>query len=90
VRLSVNTISKGGYYKAGEEIPKDELSPVMRKYAVTVSEDGAARDYQKEIKRGADHTEPKRKLKVKGKRSKPMRPRAIVWGRRNRFDWPEG
>ena len=31
-RLSVNVISKGKYWKAGEEIPDEELSPNLLKY----------------------------------------------------------
>jgi hypothetical protein len=31
-RLSVNVISKGKYWKAGDEIPDEELSPNLLKY----------------------------------------------------------
>jgi hypothetical protein len=34
MRLSANVITKGRYYKAGEEIPDDLLSDALRKYAV--------------------------------------------------------
>ena len=44
MKLSVNVITKGRYFKAGEDVPDDLISDAMRKYAVTVSEDGDAVD----------------------------------------------
>ena len=44
MKLRANVITKGRYYKAGEDIPDDLLSNTMRKYAVTVSEDGDGMD----------------------------------------------
>jgi hypothetical protein len=35
MRLSASVISKGKYYKAGEEIPENLLSDALRKYEVT-------------------------------------------------------
>jgi hypothetical protein len=34
MRLTHNVITKGRYYKAGEEIPDEELSPNLLKYVV--------------------------------------------------------
>ena len=44
MRLRVHTIVGGRYYKAGENVPDEEVSPTIAKYAVTVSEDGDAAD----------------------------------------------
>jgi hypothetical protein len=44
VKLRVNYLSRGRYWTAGEEIPDEEVPPNIRKYAVTVSEDGDAAD----------------------------------------------
>ena len=44
MKLSANVITNGRYYKAGEDVPDDLISDAMRKYAVTVSEDGDAVD----------------------------------------------
>jgi hypothetical protein len=44
MKLKVNLISGGHYYKAGEDIPESELPTFASKYAVTVSEDGDAVD----------------------------------------------
>lgn len=44
MKLKVNLISNGKYFKAGEEVADDLISDAMRKYAVTVSEDGDAVD----------------------------------------------
>jgi hypothetical protein len=39
MKLSVNLVGRGRYWKAGEEIPDDEVPATIRKYAVTVTGD---------------------------------------------------
>jgi hypothetical protein len=34
VKLSVNVITAGRYYRSGEEVPDQEVSDAMRKYVV--------------------------------------------------------
>jgi hypothetical protein len=40
VKLKVNLIANRKYYRAGEEIPDDELPPFARKYAIIADADG--------------------------------------------------
>ena len=35
MKLCVHFIAHGSYWKAGDEIPDDEIPPTIRKYAVT-------------------------------------------------------
>ena len=44
MKLKVHLIAGGRYYKAGEEIPDEEVSPRLAKYAVTLPEDGDTAD----------------------------------------------
>jgi hypothetical protein len=39
MKLSVNLVGRGRYWKAGEEIPDEEVPATIRRYAVTVSGD---------------------------------------------------
>jgi hypothetical protein len=42
VKLRYHTIVRGRYYRAGEDVPDEDVSPRLAKYAV--SEDGDAAD----------------------------------------------
>ena len=59
--LTHNVITHGRYYKAGEDIPNDLLSDAMRKYAVTISEDGDAVDdsYSKTLQKQREEADGK-------------------------------
>jgi hypothetical protein len=39
LKLSVNFVGLGRYWKAGEEIPDEDVPPKIAKYAVTVTGD---------------------------------------------------
>jgi hypothetical protein len=76
MKLSVNVITGGRYFKAGEDVADDLISDAMRKYAVVVSEDGDAVDasYAETLQKqrvGLDHVAKpkmvKREGQVKGK-----------------------
>jgi hypothetical protein len=66
VKLSVNFVGLGRYWKAGEEIPDEDVPPRIAKYAVTVTgDDGVTESPALEPAPPA----PKRQLKA-GKRAR--------------------
>ena len=64
-RLSVNVISKGKYWKAGEEIPDEELSPNLLKYVAR--HNGYAEEIRQQ-RNDADGVEWKPQAKLSSKR----------------------
>jgi hypothetical protein len=69
VKLSVNFVGLGRYWKAGEEIPDEDVPPRIAKYAVTVTgDDGVTETPAPDAPEPAPPA-PKRQLKA-GKRAR--------------------
>ena len=64
MKLSVNVISKGKYYKAFEEIPDEELSPNLLRYVAR--HNGYAEEIQQQ-RRDADGVEWKLQARLSSK-----------------------
>jgi hypothetical protein len=74
VKLSVNLIAAGGrYYRAGEEIPGDELPAFAARYAVTGEDDAQDSSKSLGVQSHADDR-PKRQFKA-GKRCATVGPK---------------
>lgn len=75
MKLSVHLISKGRYYKAGTDIPDDELPEFASRYAVEAESNGGVDEsYAKTLQQqraGLDHVAKpkmvKREGQIKGK-----------------------
>jgi hypothetical protein len=81
MKLKVNLISGGRYYKAGEDIPEDALPGFASKYAVTVSEDGDAVDesYAESLQRQKADLDDHHAAKPKAIKASPkMKGKAFV------------